>query len=70
MEQDNFYATSNGFKFSVGSEDHGYLGDYVEYDDVLNAVRSWSEDNNWFPELYFVSDHGDIDDNPPSYTLG
>ena len=69
MEQDNFYAVSNGFKYSVGSEDHGFLGEYIEFDDVLCAVRDWSETNNWSPYLYFVSDHGNIDDSPVNYLL-
>jgi hypothetical protein len=64
---DNFYAVSNGFKYSVGSEDNGFLGDFVEFDDVLEAVREWSEANGYFPELYFVSDHGNVDSNPTLY---
>ena len=69
QDPNNIYAVSNGFKYSVGSEDHGFIGEFVEFDDVLCAVRDWSEQNNWYPELYFVSDHGNIDENPTSYTL-
>ena len=66
---DNFYASCNGFNYCVGSEDHGYLGTFPHSDAVLNAVRDWAEQNNWYPELYFVSDHGNIDENPTSYML-
>ncbi len=69
MDQDNFYAVVRGNKFSLGSEDHGFLGDFIEYDDVLCAVRDWAETNNWFPNLYFVSDHGNIDNQPTNYLL-
>jgi len=69
LNPDNFYAVSNGFHYDVSSEDHGHLGTFVEYDDVLVAVRDWAEANDWYPELYFVSDHGNVDENPTSYML-
>ena len=66
---DSFFAEVRGNKYEVGSIDYGYLGSFVEFDDVLCAVRDWAEANDYYPELYFVSDHGNIDDKPTSYVL-
>lgn len=50
-----------GSKYSLGSQDYGFLGEFDEMDEALLAFKCWCEANNWYPSLYFMSDHGNID---------
>jgi len=68
-QQDVFYAVTRGSKISLGSPEHGHIGTFVEHDDVLAAMKEWAENNDWFPDLFFVSDHGNIDENATQYLV-
>jgi hypothetical protein len=63
-EDDDCFIESNGFKYSVGC-DGKFQGEFVEMEDALNKVKEWKTKNNWFPNTWFISDHGNyslIDD--------
>jgi len=52
--QDN---TMGGYDVSC---DGNFIGNYNEMDDALNAVKEWKTNNNFFPNTWFVSDHGNV----------
>jgi peptidoglycan hydrolase-like protein with peptidoglycan-binding domain len=37
------------------------LGEFVEYDDAIAAIDADKEKNQYFPDTFFVNDHGNID---------
>lgn len=57
---DDIVISSNGFKYSVGSEDYGHIGDYEEMEEALESVKNWKKENNYFPTVWFSSDHGNM----------
>lgn len=59
-DMDDFVISSNGWKFSVGSEDHGFIGDFVEWDDAVAALKEWMEKHKWYPNVWTMSDHGNL----------
>ena len=56
-----------GSRYTVGSEDYGFIGIFDTEAEVCEAVRTWADEAGWFPELYFISDHGNISDSPTTY---
>lgn len=58
---DDFVISSNGWVYSLGSEDYGFQGEFESVSDALEAFKNWTEDNNYWPSLYFMSDHGNVD---------
>jgi hypothetical protein len=56
-DDDSCVISSNGYKYSVGCEGK-FLGDFVEMEDALKFVKKWMDDNGYYPNLWFVSDHG------------
>ena len=57
---DDFVISSNGWKYSIGSEDHGFLGEFEEMDNVIENLEKWMKDNNWYPNIWLESDHGNL----------
>lgn len=58
---DDIVISSNGWKYSIGSEDHGFIGEFEEWDDAVKAVKEWMKKNNWYPNIWTMSDHGNLD---------
>lgn len=58
---DDFVISCNGFKFSVGSQDYGFLGDFDEMEQALLAFKCWCDTQQYYPSLYFENDHGNVD---------
>lgn len=58
---DDIIISSRDNLYIVGSEDHGYIGDYEEMEEALESVKNWKKENNYFPTIWFVSDHGNMD---------
>ena len=58
-EDDDCFVQSDGWKLSV-SCDGKFIGEFTEDEDAWEAVRKWKEDNNFYPNTWFVSDHGNI----------
>lgn len=63
-DPDDFIISSDGWKYSVGSEDHGFLGEFVEWDDAVKALKEWSKKHKWYPNVWTMSDHGNLSDEP------
>lgn len=57
MDEDDCAITSNGFKYSVSCGGK-FLKECSEMDEALEAVQQWKDENKWFPNTWFVSDHG------------
>lgn len=56
--------SSNGWKYSVSCGGM-FEGNFDEMDDALKYVKNWKKKNNYYPNTWFVSDHGNeslIDD--------
>lgn len=60
-DPDDIIISSRDNLYIVGSEDHGYIGDYEEMEEALESVKNWKKENNYFPTIWFVSDHGNMD---------
>ena len=58
-QEDDCFIQSNGFKNTVSCGGK-YIGDFVEDDDAFNAVKQWKIKNNYYPNTWFVSDHGNM----------
>lgn len=56
--------SSNGWKYSL-SCGGAFEGEFGEIEDALARVREWKKENHYYPNTWFVSDHGNeslIDD--------
>jgi hypothetical protein len=36
------------------------LGEFLEMDECLDAINNWMKRNNFYPNIYFINDHGNI----------
>ena len=48
-----------GSKTSV-SINQTYLGEFDDSDLAEDAIRAWIETNGFYPNIWYVSDHGNI----------
>ncbi len=37
-----------------------FLGEFAEYTDAENAIRDYMEKSNFYPNIWYVSDHGNV----------
>lgn len=60
--EDDIYITPSGQLGSKLSVSAGgkFLGEYTEHADAEAAIKSWMEKNQFWPSIWFVSDHGNI----------
>ena len=58
-EQDDCFIESNGYKeiVSCGGK---YVGEFIETRDSLDAIKKWKAKNNFNPNTWYVSDHGNL----------
>jgi hypothetical protein len=64
-EEEDCIVSSNGWKLSVSCGGK-FIGEFEEDDQAYAAVREWKKRNNYFPNTWFISDHGNaslVDDN-------
>jgi hypothetical protein len=64
-EEDDCIVSSNGNKLTVSCGGN-YIGTFVEDEEAFNAVKLWKEKNKYYPNTWFISDHGNaslVDDN-------
>ena len=55
-EDDCFITTKGGRYFiSCGGK---FVKDVIEFDDAIQIVRSWQDKNEYYPNIWMVSDHG------------
>lgn len=59
VENDCFISTTpfNGYGLACGGK---FMGNHEEVEDCLRIVKSWMEDSNFTPNIWFVSDHGNF----------
>lgn len=48
-----------GSKLSLTIEQK-FIGEFNDESEVKNAAHEWSDKNNYYPNFWFVSDHGNI----------
>jgi hypothetical protein len=58
-QDDDCFIESNGFKYSVSCGGK-FQGEFVEMDIALAKVKEWKQKNNFYPNTWFVSDHGNV----------
>ncbi len=58
-EEEDCFIESNGWKYSVSCGGK-FLSEFNEMDDALNAVKNWKQSNKFFPNTWFISDHGNV----------
>jgi hypothetical protein len=58
-QEDDCFIESNGFKYSVSCGGK-FQGEFVEMDDALVKVKEWKQKNSWYPNTWFISDHGNV----------
>jgi len=64
-QDDDCFVSSNGFKLSASCGDK-YIGEFTEDEAAWEAVRNWKKENNYYPNTWFISDHGNeslVDDD-------
>src|SRR5690606_6221544 len=59
QDEEDSYIESNDWKYSVACLGK-FICEFSEIDDALNAVKTWKQSNKWFPNTWFVSDHGNV----------
>lgn len=58
-EENDCFIQSNGFKNTVSCGGK-FIGEFVEDEDAEEAVKDWMKKNNWYPNVWFVDDHGGV----------
>jgi hypothetical protein len=61
-EEDDIFIQPHGqlgSQYSVGTQ-HKHIGVFNEMEDVEKAIKEWMEKNQFWPNVWFVSDHGNI----------
>ena len=58
-QDDDCYIESNGNKYSVSCNGK-FVKETADMDEALAIVKQWKQANNWFPNTWFVSDHGNM----------
>lgn len=48
-----------GSQYSVGTQ-HKHIGVFNDMEDAEKAIKEWMEKNKFWPNVWFVSDHGNI----------
>jgi len=60
MEPEDYTLTDSRGKTSVGIVDVGFVGEFVEVEDALQAVRDRMERDQFWPNIWWISDHGNF----------
>lgn len=58
-EEGDCFIESTGSKYNI-SCDSKHIGEFIEMEDVLNRIKQWKKENNFYPNTWFISDHGNI----------
>jgi hypothetical protein len=70
IERDDFVISDDrGNRYSLGSEDYGHIGTFDDFDDALAAFNRWTKKNGYYPNLWYVNNHGNAQqiDNKGNY---
>lgn len=60
------FITSNGFKLDV-SISGKHIGTFRDEEEAEQAIKQWCEKYKYWPTVWFVDDHGGVDQYHPSY---
>ena len=58
-QDDDCFIESNGNKYTVSCGGK-FIAEFSEMDDALNTVKIWKQSNKYFPNTWYVSDHGNL----------
>lgn len=50
-----------GSKYGVGQVEGDFLGEFVEWDDAAKAIRDKMEKEQFWPNVWFIDDHGGVE---------
>lgn len=50
----------DGFRFHAGVVEGPFIGTFGLQEDAESAVKDWMKQNNFWPDVWFESDHGNI----------
>lgn len=60
QQEDDCFITDvvrGGYDVSCGGK---FISHVDEYDDAIKTIKDWQEKNKWYPNVWFVDDHGGI----------
>lgn len=58
--EDDYIIESNGFKLSVSRQNTKFLGEVVEESEAYDMIRKDAKKENWYPNVWYISDHGNV----------
>ncbi len=50
-----------GSRYTVGQFEVRFLGEFVEYDDAISAIHAHMDKNQFWPNVWMISDHGNAE---------
>jgi hypothetical protein len=59
MQEDDCIITANGSDYSISCGGK-FISKKDEMDDALETIKSWMETNKFYPNCWFVDDHGGV----------
>ncbi|MFP4047898.1 MAG: hypothetical protein ACLFT4_09115 [Bacteroidales bacterium] len=60
IKDDDIVISSNGFKLSVAEHNGKFIGEFIEDDEAEYAIIQFMNKNDYWPDVWFVSDHGNV----------
>lgn len=64
MPQEGDYVISDsgglGSMYSISICNERFFGEYATYDEVLNAIREHMARNKFYPNVWYLDDHGGL----------
>ena len=60
LEDDDCFMSPSGQLGSKTSVSCGgkFIGEFNSDEEALEAIRNWQDEHQWWPNIWFVSDHG------------
>jgi len=60
QEEDLVYSPSGqlGSQYTLSQVGGGVIGTYSDDDEVYKAAKKWGKENQFFPDIWFIDDHG------------
>lgn len=61
MVPDDIVIYCDGNYYHVSEKENKYIGKFGDIRDAEKAILKWMENNKYWPAVWFISDHGNID---------
>lgn len=61
VEDDFIISDARRGGYNLGSQDYGFIGEFSDWDDAVKAFQKWTKKNNYYPNLWYVNDHGNAE---------